>query len=174
MPRDRAGHFQSHVFERYQRHLPEVDQAIQTRFIKGLSTAAVGKWSAPCWTRTRVPRPSRAFFTTWRMSVPRGGNGRWKRLIGTFMRTGPTSRLVTKTTTTKCRVRNGSNPVRRNFLADTQPSLHLSDHLFSPIGCCHCPQTSAFHKRNDYPGCSIGIKIACPDVLFDPRLQYFH
>jgi len=47
VPRDRAGQFQSQVFERYQRRQPEVDQAIQTMFIKGLSTAAVGQVVGP-------------------------------------------------------------------------------------------------------------------------------
>ena len=47
VPRDRAGAFQTQVFERYQRRQPEVDQAIQTMFIKGLSTAAVGQVVGP-------------------------------------------------------------------------------------------------------------------------------
>jgi len=43
VPRDRAGQFQTRVFEQYQRRQDEVDHAIQTMFIKGLSTTAVGQ-----------------------------------------------------------------------------------------------------------------------------------
>src|SRR5512136_794357 len=47
VPRDRAGRFQTRVFEQYQRRQGEVDQAIQTMFIKGLSTTAVGQVLGP-------------------------------------------------------------------------------------------------------------------------------
>lgn len=47
VPRDRAGQFQTRVFEQYQRRQSEVDQAIQTMFIKGLSTTAVGQVVGP-------------------------------------------------------------------------------------------------------------------------------
>nr|MBC7246023.1 transposase [Chloroflexota bacterium] len=43
VPRDRAGLYQTRLFDRYQRRQSQVDQAIRDMFIKGLSTTAVGQ-----------------------------------------------------------------------------------------------------------------------------------
>lgn len=43
MPRDRAGQFQTQVFERYGRYEPEVAEALTEMFVSGTSTHKVGK-----------------------------------------------------------------------------------------------------------------------------------
>ncbi len=46
VPRDRAGAFQTQVFERYSRYEPEVAEALTDMFVSGTSTQKVGKVAA--------------------------------------------------------------------------------------------------------------------------------
>ena len=91
VPRDRAGQFQTRVFEQYQRRQGEVDQAIQTMFIKGLSTTAVGQVVGPLLDDAPSPRRSRGFFIVWTKNVQTGGSGHWTRIIATSIWTALTS-----------------------------------------------------------------------------------
>lgn len=42
VPRDRAGDFQSQVFERYNRYEPEIEQAVEAMYVAGVSQGRVG------------------------------------------------------------------------------------------------------------------------------------
>jgi transposase-like protein len=94
VPRDRAGQFQTRVFEQYQRRQGEVDQAIQTMFIKGLSTTAVGQVVGPLLDDAPSPSTvSRIFHsldeecTAWRQR-PLDTHYRYIYLDGTYFTIG--------------------------------------------------------------------------------------
>lgn len=64
VPRDRAGEFETRVFERYQRRQGEVDHALREMFIEGLSTSAVGQVVEPLLDTAPSPSTvSRIFHT---------------------------------------------------------------------------------------------------------------
>ncbi len=94
VPRDRAGQFQPRVFEQYQRRQGEVDQAIQTMFIKGLSTTAVGQVVGPLLNDAPSPSTvSRIFHSldeecaAWRQR-PLDAHYRYIYLDGTYFTIG--------------------------------------------------------------------------------------
>jgi transposase-like protein len=94
VPRDRAGQFQTRVFEQYQRRHDEVDQAIQTMFIKGLSTSGVGQAVGPLLNDTPSPSTvSRIFHSleeecaAWRQR-PLAAHYRYLYLDGTYFTIG--------------------------------------------------------------------------------------
>ena len=73
VPRDRAGAFQTQVFERYSRYEPEVAEALTDMFVSGTSTQKVGKVAekllgvAP--SASAVSRPNQALteqYEAWR------------------------------------------------------------------------------------------------------------